>query len=61
MHEVFSPAVTAVINGVWESHQGLAEDQITSVLHEAVKATGEDIPEDEYTRVARDIADGTYR
>ncbi|MCU1405854.1 MAG: hypothetical protein JWQ43_2157, partial [Glaciihabitans sp.] len=59
MSQELTPEVTQAINGVWESHQGLAEDQVISVLHEAVKAVGGDLDEDEYTRIGLQIADGT--
>jgi hypothetical protein len=61
MSDQHSTDVTQAINGVWESHQGLAEDQVISVLHEAVKNVGGDLDEDEYDRIGRQIADGTYR
>jgi|LIDZ01.1.fsa_nt_gi hypothetical protein len=61
MSDELSPEVTTAINGVWESHKGLQEDQIISVLHEAVKKVGGDLDEDEYRRIGFEIAAGTYR
>jgi hypothetical protein len=61
MSDELTPDVTAAINGVWESHKGLQEDQIISVLHEAVKAVGGDLDEEEYRRIGFEIAAGTYR
>jgi len=55
------PIVTNAIDGVWNSHKGLAEDQVISVLHEAVKAVGGHLDEDEYTRIGLAIADGSYK
>lgn len=60
MSEELTPAVNAAIEGVWASHQGLAEDQVISVLHEAVKSAGGDLPSEEYDRIRRAIADGSY-
>ncbi|HEV7951117.1 MAG TPA: hypothetical protein VGP24_15235 [Glaciihabitans sp.] len=56
-----TPEVTQAINGVWASHKGLQEDQVISVLHEAVKAVGGHLEEDEYRRIGFEIAGGTYR
>jgi hypothetical protein len=60
MSEELTPAVNAAIDGVWKSHKGLAEDQVISVLHEAVKSAGGDLPSEEYDRIGRAIADGSY-
>jgi hypothetical protein len=61
MSQELTPAVSQAINSVWESHQGLQEDQVISVLHEAVKNVGGDLDEDEYRRIGFEIANGTYR
>jgi hypothetical protein len=61
MTNELDPTVTKAIDGVWNSHQGLAEDQVISVLHEAVKNVGGHLDEDEYTRIGLAIADGTYK
>jgi len=61
MPEELSPEVSQAITSVWESHQGMAEDQVISVLHEAVKNVGGDLDEEEYRRIGFEIADGTYR
>ncbi|WP_213816939.1 hypothetical protein [Glaciihabitans sp. dw_435] len=60
MTNEIDPTVNQAIAGVWQSHQGLATDQVISVLHEAVKAVGGKLDEDEYTRIGTAIADGTY-
>lgn len=60
MSEELTPTVNAAIEGVWASHQGLPEDQVISVLHEAVKSTGGDLSSEEYDRIGRAIADGSY-
>lgn len=60
MDERLEPRVNDAIDGVWATHKGMAPDQVISVLHEAVKATGGDLPEDEYRRIGFAIADGTY-
>jgi len=61
MSEELTPAVSAAINGVWESHKGLAEDQVISVLHEAVKSAGGHLEAEEYRRIGFEISAGTYR
>lgn len=61
MSEELDPTTTQAINDVWESHKGLQEDQVISVLHEAVKAVGGDLDEAEYRRIGFEIANGTYR
>ena len=61
MGEQLEPKVAAAINSVSASHRGMAEDQVISVLHEAVKKAGGDLPEDEYRRIGMEIANGTYR
>ncbi len=61
MTRELDPAVTEAINGVWESHKGLQEDQVISVLHEAVKAVGGNLDDAEYRRIGFEIANGTYR
>jgi hypothetical protein len=61
MTNEIDPTVNQAIDGVWNSHKGLAEDQVISVLHEAVKAVGGHLEEDEYTRIGTAIAEGTYK
>jgi hypothetical protein len=61
MTKELDPVVNQAIDGVWASHKGLAEDQVVSVLHEAVKAVGGHLEEDEYLRIGTAIADGTYK
>lgn len=56
-----TPAITEAINGVWETHQGLEEDRVVSVLREAVRSSGHELDDDEYERIGRQISDGTWR
>lgn len=60
MNEQREPRINDAIDGVWASHKGMAADQVISVLHEAVKSAGGDLPEDEYRRIGFEIANGTY-
>ncbi len=61
MDEQLDPRVAEAVNGVWKTHQGLQEDQIIAVLHEAVRAVGAELPEEEYRRIGFAIANGTWR
>jgi len=61
MSEQFEPKVTEAIRGVWATHQGMQEDQVISVLHEAVKAVDGHLTEEQYRHIGFEIANGTWQ